>query len=76
MRLHGYTLRESLKMLVQARDAVAPNPGFLSQLREMEAELFNGVISFPDGEDDEGGESVIRSAGKIKLSRFFPAAEG
>lgn len=75
MKRHGYTLRESLKTLVRTRDAIAPNPGFLNQLGEMEAELFNGVVSFPGDEDDEGNnDSVVSSAGKIKLARFFPAA--
>jgi hypothetical protein len=42
----------------------------------VEAELFDGVVSFPGGEDDKWNDSVIPSAGKIKLARFFPAAAG
>jgi len=44
------TLRESLETLVQARAAVAPNPGFLRQLSEMEKEIFDGKSTFdPSG---------------------------
>ncbi|KAK3321360.1 protein-tyrosine phosphatase-like protein [Cercophora scortea] len=42
MRRRGVTLRESLVRLVEGREAVAPNRGFLRQLCEMERELFGG----------------------------------
>ena len=41
MKWRGMTLRESLEVLVKARGAVSPNPGFLRQLSEMEMELFH-----------------------------------
>ncbi|KAF2467951.1 phosphatases II [Lindgomyces ingoldianus] len=41
MKSCGMTLMESLKILVNARDAIAPNPGFLRQLVEMEREIFD-----------------------------------
>jgi len=74
MKCRGYTLNNSLKTLVQARDAVAPNPGFLTQLREMEAELFNGVVSFPT-KDGDGDYKAMLSTGNIWLASFFPAVE-
>ncbi|KAM7212651.1 phosphatases II [Rhypophila decipiens] len=40
MKSQGMTLQESLGVLVQARDAVSPNIGFLRQLCEMEREIF------------------------------------
>jgi atypical dual specificity phosphatase len=46
MKGRGMTLRGSLETLVKARSVVAPNPGFLRQLSEMEKELFAGQMSF------------------------------
>ncbi|KAF2191974.1 phosphatases II [Zopfia rhizophila CBS 207.26] len=39
----GMMLRESLKVLVEGREVVQPNPGFLRQLAEMEREVFGEV---------------------------------
>ncbi|KAK3392814.1 protein-tyrosine phosphatase-like protein [Podospora didyma] len=46
MKRRGMTLRESLEVLVRARDTVAPNPGFMRQLCEMEKEIFEGESTF------------------------------
>jgi len=42
----GMTLRAALEKLVEARDAIAPNPGFCRQLANIEKELFSGKTTF------------------------------
>ncbi|KAL2866107.1 dual specificity protein phosphatase family protein [Aspergillus lucknowensis] len=39
MSSQGYTLQQSLDILTAARPAISPNPGFLSQLQQLEAKL-------------------------------------
>lgn len=43
MQRHHMTLKEALGLVVRARPSVCPNPGFLSQLKEMEREAFGEV---------------------------------
>jgi atypical dual specificity phosphatase len=46
MLRRGMKLRESLETLVEARPAVAPNPGFMRQLAAIEKDAFDGVSTF------------------------------
>ncbi|KAK5662230.1 hypothetical protein OQA88_8135 [Cercophora sp. LCS_1] len=62
MAKRGMTLRESLETLVQARDVVSPNPGFLKQLGELEKEIFDGASSF----DPAGVASSTRLSAYLK----------
>ncbi|KAK6353717.1 hypothetical protein TWF730_008146 [Orbilia blumenaviensis] len=41
MKHHSIDLYNALGLVVQARPPVCPNPGFLSQLKEMEMELYS-----------------------------------
>ncbi|KAK1757072.1 protein-tyrosine phosphatase-like protein [Echria macrotheca] len=70
MKRLGMTLRESLTLLVEARAVVAPNPGFLRQLSEMEKDIFNGKSTF----DPAGVTSSTRLAAYLERTR--PEAEG
>ncbi|KAK3349765.1 protein-tyrosine phosphatase-like protein [Lasiosphaeria hispida] len=50
MKSRSMSLREALETLVAARGSVAPNPGFMRQLSDMEKELFDGKSTFdPSG---------------------------
>ncbi|KAF3928889.1 hypothetical protein ABW20_dc0110650 [Dactylellina cionopaga] len=40
MKYCGMSLYDALALVIQARPAVCPNPGFLSQLRELELEIY------------------------------------
>jgi len=68
MKRRGLTLRESLGMLVTAREAVSPNLGFMRQLCEMEREVFglgDGVEGSLDVRLLEGDGRLVNHLGRI-----------
>ena len=64
MKSRGYTLQKSFQILVAAREAIAPNPGFLAQLRELEASIFDGKMTF----------DVDKSGTKVRLATYLASA--
>ncbi|KAM7182682.1 phosphatases II [Rhypophila sp. PSN 637] len=67
MKSQGMMLRESLQVLVRARDAVSPNIGFLRQLCEMEREIFRLAGDEKWSFNADGGG--LKSG--VKLSRLL-----
>ncbi|KAK0707825.1 protein-tyrosine phosphatase-like protein [Lasiosphaeris hirsuta] len=58
MKSRGMSLREALEVVAAARESVAPNPGFMRQLGDMEKELFDGKSTF----DPSGVTAMTRLA--------------
>lgn len=61
MKRRGMTLRETLGVLVAARDAISPNIGFMRQLCEMEREVFG----LGDGDQGSVDISLLKGGGRL-----------
>jgi atypical dual specificity phosphatase len=52
MKRKGLTLKAALGQIIRVRPQVAPNAGFLQQLKEMEMESFGTAVSSLEGVDE------------------------